>query len=249
VPNSAEHPPLNPHAQPPVGHPELAEVIDRQDPERLGRLRLRYQWPVAQPAEAETDWVRMTTPYSGDGKGQLFSPEVGSQVLVGYEQNRAEMPVVLGNMVHSQNKQNAFYSPADNHLKGLQTAGGNKFVMTDTKGDQKILISNSNNKGTAVEVGFKGDGSITIKSNGPVTVLSPSITLEASEKGEIKLHAKSITLDAEQDLKLTSKQNMRLEANELATEVHGTLQAHISSNLLVKADGQAKISSSDTDVI
>ena len=61
----------------------LAEVIDGADPQHLGRIRVRYYWPVKSPADAETGWVRVSTPYSGTGKGQLFTPEVGSQVLVG----------------------------------------------------------------------------------------------------------------------------------------------------------------------
>ncbi|RZL11006.1 MAG: hypothetical protein EOO62_12660, partial [Hymenobacter sp.] len=62
---------------------ELAEVIDTADPDHLGRVRVRYYWPVTDPTHAETDWVRALTPYSGDGKGQLFTPEIGSQVLMG----------------------------------------------------------------------------------------------------------------------------------------------------------------------
>ena len=250
VPSSAEHPPFNPYAQPPIGHPELAEVIDRQDPEHLGRLRLRYQWPVAHPAEAETDWVRMTTPYSGDGKGQLFSPEVGSQVLVGYEQNRAETPVVLGNMVHSQNKQNATYSPADNHLKGLQTAGGNKFVMTDTKGQQKILISNSNNKDTAIEVGFNGDGSVSIKSNGPISLTAGGdITLDS--KKDITITAgNNVTITAKKQVQVTAKEEgIALEAKQTLDLSAEDLTAGFRNNLLMTASAQAKIKSQDTDIL
>ena len=46
---------------------------------------MRFQWTVDQPADAESGWLRVTTPYSGDGKGHMFTPEVGSQVLVSYE--------------------------------------------------------------------------------------------------------------------------------------------------------------------
>lgn len=75
------------------------------------------------------------------------------------------------------------------------------------------MLSNSNKKGTAVEVSFKGDGSIIIKSNGPVTVLSPTITLEAGEKGSIKLHAKTITMEAEEEFAMSSKsKNISLKA-------------------------------------
>ena len=227
----------------------MAEVIDVADPQHLGRIRVRYYWPVEKPAAAETGWMRVSTPYSGHGKGQMFTPEVGSQVLIGYEHSAPDFPVVLGNLFHPQNPQKAKYTTADNHLKGLQTAGGNKVVMSDKKGEQTILLSNSNNKGTAVEVSFQGDGSITIKSNGPVTVLSPSITLEAGEKGEIKLHAKTISLDAEEGVDLTAKKTISLDTKELGLEVSSNMQAQVGSNLTLKAGGQAKLSSSDTDVI
>ncbi|RZK22724.1 MAG: hypothetical protein EOO56_07505 [Hymenobacter sp.] len=239
VPWSAEFPPLGPHRKGPVGNPELAEVIDLEDPLRMGRVRVRYYWPVAVPADAETDWLRVSTPYSGDGKGQLFTPELKSQVLVGYEQNRAEQPLILGNLFHPQNPQSAKYTNPSNRLKGLQTAGGNKVVMLDTKGAQNILISNSNKRETAVEISFKDNGSIHIRSHGPVTVTSPDITLEAGDKGEIKLHAKNITIDADENLKLLSgvkteatTQDFNLFATNTAT-VEATVNAQLTGGEVI----------------
>nr|GFB25952.1 hypothetical protein [Tanacetum cinerariifolium] len=151
----------------------------------LGQRRLDSCWRPGQgrriteiidkPVQAESGWLRVTTPYSGDGKGHLFTPEVGSQVLVNYEHGLPEFPVVVGNVFHP---------------------------------------------GTAVELGFKGDGSITIKSNGPVTVLSPTIALEAGEKGEINLHAKNITIKAEENLKLLS--GLKTEASTEEMEIYAT---------------------------
>jgi len=106
-------------------------------------------------------------------------PEVGSQVLIGYEHGMAEFPVALGNLFHPQNKQGKSYSPPANNLKGMQTAGGNKFVMSEVTGSQSILLSNSNMKDTAILVSFEGDGSITLKTNGPINLVSgDTITLE-----------------------------------------------------------------------
>jgi len=257
LPDAVSAPPPNPHYLVPVAQPELAEVIDLQDPRSLGRIRVRYYWSVGQPAEAESAWLRVSTPYSGAGKGQLFTPEVGSQVLVGYEQGQAEQALVLGNLFHAQNPQGATYTRASNHLKGLQTAGGNKLVMNDVAGAQTILLSNSNNKGTAVEVGFKGDGSITIKSNGPVTVLSPDIKLEAGDKGTIAMHAKSISLLAEETIKVVAKtqtveisaqEKVALTAKELAGS--GTRKASLSSNqeLALSGGARATLQSGETRV-
>ena len=109
------------------------------------------------------------------------------------------------------------YSTPENHRKGLQTAGGNKLVLNDAPGAQTILLSNSNNKGTAVEVGFQGDGRITIKSNGPVTVLSPDITLDAGDKGAIKMRAQTIALEAE-EITTVAKKTIRAKAKTISAK-------------------------------
>ena len=59
----------------------LAEVVDGADPQHLGRVR--FGWAVAAPGEAERGWLRVSTPCSGEGKGQPFTPQKGSQVLLG----------------------------------------------------------------------------------------------------------------------------------------------------------------------
>jgi type VI secretion system secreted protein VgrG len=206
LPEAVSAPPPNPHCAVPVAQPELAEVIDLQDPRSLGRIRVRYYWGVAQPADAESAWLRVSTPYAGNGKGQLFTPEVGSQVLVGYEQGQAEFALVLGNLFHPQNPQGASYTRANNHLKGLQTAGGNKFVMNDVAGAQTILLSNSNNKETGILVSFKGDGSIEINTNGPISLTAgKDITLQAG---------RNIVLQANENISLVAKKGVSVEAQE-----------------------------------
>ena len=132
----------------------------------------------------------MSTPYSGDGKGQLFTPEVGAQVLVGYEQGGPDVPLVLGNLFHPQNPQSAKYTNPYNRLKGIQTAGGNKVVVSEVAGAQTILPSNLNKKGTSILVSFQKDGSVNITTDGP------------------------INLTAGKDITLTAKHNIVLEASK-----------------------------------
>jgi uncharacterized protein involved in type VI secretion and phage assembly len=218
---------------------------------------VRYHWDVAKPADAETGWLRVSTPYSGDGKGQLFTPERGSQVLVGYEHGLAEWPVVLGNVFHPHNAQGANYSTPSNHLKGLQTAGGNKLVMSDVQGAQTILLSNSNKKGTSILVSFEGDGSVSITTNGPINLTSgDSISIAAK---------KNITLRAGEDIVLAADKNILAETKDesislraqkelLLTAVSDDLTleagakkvvAKAADNIEIAASGVAKISGSD----
>lgn len=235
-------PPANLLAVPPGAQSELADVIDLNDPKHLGRIRVRYHWDVKEPVDAESGWLRVSTPYSGDGKGQLFTPEKGSQVLVGYEQGLAEFPVVLGNLFHASNPQKAKYTNPDNHLKGLQTAGGNKVVMNDKKGAQTILLSNSNKKTTAITVSFENDGKVHIQSAGPVAVNGSTITLDAGAPGkgqkaytgQILMRAKTITMEAEEEIAATSKtKNVKIKAK---TEIAQLVE---EGTMTVKAKAKA----------
>jgi uncharacterized protein involved in type VI secretion and phage assembly len=218
---------------------------------------VRYHWPVEKPTDAETPWLRVLTPYAGDGKGQLFTPEVGSQVLMHYEHHRPEQALVLGNMFHAQNKQSASYTRPQNQLKGIQTSGGNKFVMSDAAGAQTILISNSNNKNTAISLSFKGDGSIDIKSNGPITINSgDSISIEAK---------KNISIAAGENISISARKEMVVETQEGSMDVRAqkklmltaqtenlTLEAsskkliaRATDNVEISASGVARISGQD----
>ena len=256
IPHLLEVPPIQPGYAPPQGQPELAEVIDDADPQQLGRLRVRYYWPVDNPRQAETDWLRVLTPYSGQGKGYLMKPEVGSQVLVAYQGSLAEQPFVLGNLFHAHNPQGAKYSPAQNNLKGIQTAGGNKFVMSEVAGAQTILISNSNNKGTSILVSFQGDGSVSITTNGPIDLTSgdnisleakksislragENIMLEARQAITIGTHEKDITVQAQKELQLRAVSNdLTIEAGSKKVVVKATNNIELTSSAVVKVSGQ-----------
>lgn len=217
-----DSPPANDYYAAPAAHPELAEVIDLEDPRKLGRIRVRFQWDVAKKQDAESGWLRVTTPYSGDGKGQLFTPEVGSQVLVSYEHGRADFPVVLGNLFHPKNKQDAAYTFDKNKVKSLQTAGGNKVVFHDEAGKERILISNgkSGKRETLLEVSFAQDGNILLKTKG-------NISLDAKTK--ISLTSKEISLKAEDKITLQANKKIVVDSS-------GTVDVQALNAL--KASGQ-----------
>ncbi|MDJ0366158.1 phage baseplate assembly protein V [Hymenobacter sp. H14-R3] len=83
----------------------------------MGRARVCYYWPVKN--DAETGWLRVSTPHAGNGKGQMFTPEVGSPVLVGYEQSQPEFALVLDNIFHPQNPRQTKHFPLKGSSKEL----------------------------------------------------------------------------------------------------------------------------------
>ncbi|MDJ0364703.1 type VI secretion system Vgr family protein [Hymenobacter sp. H14-R3] len=230
LPEGATGPPPNPYCAPPGAQPELAQVLDLADPKQLGRVRVRYYWGVAQASEAESGWLRVSTPYAGDGKGQLFTPEVGSQVLVGYEQGRAEFPVVLGNLFHARNPAGAKYShgPGGGEVKGIQTLAGNRLTFHDKKGEEKIVITSGQQKETVLEISFKGQGRIEIKTAGDISLRAgQNVRIEAGKKmslkaDELTLEAKTIQAKADSTVEVGAA-GAQLKMAGASTQIKGTL--------------------------
>ncbi|MDX6184111.1 phage baseplate assembly protein V, partial [Flavobacterium sp. Fl-77] len=68
-----------------------AQVKDNNDPEGLGRIKVQF---YGVSSNIVSEWIRMIQPHSGAGKGFYFIPEIGEEVLVGFEGNNVQNPYV-----------------------------------------------------------------------------------------------------------------------------------------------------------
>jgi type VI secretion system secreted protein VgrG len=135
----------------------------------------------------------------------------------------------------------------------------------DSPGQQKIIVSNSNNKGTAIEVGFNGDGSVSIKSNGPISLTAGgNITLTA--KKDIVLQAdNNITINAKNELTLTSQEqsvaikakmngtistdeSVSISAKKIDTSSLETTLLHAGDTMTIGATAVTEISGSEVEI-
>lgn len=250
VPESAQHPPRNPNVVNPLGETELAEVIANDDPDKLGRVRVKYQWSQGNQQDQESIWIRVGTFYTGQGKGGNFVPEIGAQVVVGYELNLAENPFVVTSLYPKPGEE-INYTSENNEKKVIGTRSGNTLLFYDKDGDQKIQIMNANKTDTHVVLSFKDDGKITIHAeNGLVEIKSKDLAIEASNGISIKaeqsfeLEANEIKLKANQNIALEASQNIQMKATS-ETKIEGTAGVKIKgAQLEAKADGMAEVSSS-----
>jgi type VI secretion system secreted protein VgrG len=133
-----------------------ARVVNHNDPRGMGRLQIQYDWMQSAP----TAWARMTTPHAGGGRGFMFMPEQGDEVLVAFEHGDPERPYIVGalwNGVDSAPRQgfwedqgteavgsNAVLVPLDigrNDIKRIMTRGGHHIQLVDVAGKESIVIS------------------------------------------------------------------------------------------------------------
>jgi type VI secretion system secreted protein VgrG len=231
IPDSLPLPPVYQDLHKPVGNIEIAEVVDNKDPDKLGRVKIKFYW---QSSDAESVWVRVSTLYSGVGKGILFTPEPGAQVIVGYEHSDPSQPVLLGSLYHKSDGET--YTSDDNRMKQLQTRGGNYIYFDDSDEEQLIVLSNENKNKTSVILSFKDNGTIEIKTEGSLSLEGKDISIKSDT---LKIQAnQTIEVDAKQSTKISTAQ-FKIDADaslELSTQ--GSLKMEGTS---VDVEGQAMI--------
>ncbi|UOX35477.1 phage baseplate assembly protein V [Flavobacterium sediminilitoris] len=130
VPDSVLSPPYGNVHHHPTADTQPAVVTDNNDPLGLGRIQVSFAWQKEQGTT--TPWVRMINPHAGGGKGMYFIPEIGEEVLVGFEAGNAEKPFILGAMYNGN--ESSSYATSGNDQKVIQTRSGTKIIMNDAEG-------------------------------------------------------------------------------------------------------------------
>ncbi|WP_406013998.1 VgrG-related protein [Streptomyces sp. NBC_00984] len=75
-------------------------VTDTHDPEGSGRVKVRFPWLSDEYA---SDWAR-TAQSGGTSGGEAFIPEVGDEVLVGFEHGHLDHPYVLAGLYNGKDR-------------------------------------------------------------------------------------------------------------------------------------------------
>jgi uncharacterized protein involved in type VI secretion and phage assembly len=114
-----------------------AEVADLDDPEKLGRVRVRYPHLDNQLS----DWARLVTLMAGPDRGVFFRPQQGDEVLVALEHNDPRRPYILGSMwskVDTPPRDDG--QPTQNNWRFFKSRSGHIIKLDDTQGKEKIEI-------------------------------------------------------------------------------------------------------------
>ena len=155
----------------------LAEVIEVDDPDRAGRVR------VGLPAfdDVESEWLPVLSLGAGEGKGLLCQPDTGDTVLVLYAADDPGRGVVLGGLF-------ADHLPGD--AAGVTGRAVRRFGWNTADG-QRLLL---NRDGDAVTIGNGAGSMIEITKDAVRLHAEADLTIEAPGK---KLTIRANTVDFE----------------------------------------------------
>ncbi|MGW4054199.1 VgrG-related protein [Streptomyces sp. NPDC004779] len=206
-----------------------ATVTDTQDPEGSGRVKVAFPWLSDEYA---SDWAR-TAQAAGTGGGEPYIPEVGDEVVVGFELGRLDRPYVLGGLYNGQDRpsgggtvdptsgavdRRAFASKGGHKLELLDAAGGARGVRLRT-GDGKLTID-LDQAGTAVTIG--SDGAVRITAKEKVSITASGGVSVAAERGALELSGESVSVTARQGVRVDGGQGEVRLATGGALDVRGS---------------------------
>lgn len=211
VPAGISIPPLNPYIAEPLAEPQIATVIDNKDPEKLGRIKVRFIWD-----QQPTTWLRVITPHAGPDRGCYFIPEVDEQVLVGFEFNNPDCPYIIGSLFHGAAKPQPWQDPKNNK-KAICTKSGNEICFNDEAGKEEIVIRNKES-GNEMSLSLSGEGKITIKS-----------------KGTIELSGRKISIKAQQSLECEAQGSLSIKAANASIESSAKMEINGGGLAEIKA--------------
>ncbi len=170
------------HSPGPLQELHLGVVLDNDDPEERGRVKLRL---AATGLEA---WAAVMVPGAGSGYGVSLLPRVGEQVVAAFV--GPDLPIVLGAVWSGGASQPADARPVDERYL-VQSPAGLKILLDDRQPSVTIETP----AGNRLVITDQGGGKVTIEQGGERVDISPG-NVGIAGSGIVSIEAAQVTISA-----------------------------------------------------
>jgi hypothetical protein len=218
-------------------------VTNLGDAEHAGMLRVKFPTLDASLVSA---WARFVAPSAGpDGRGLVMLPEIGDEVLVGFEEGDLHRPVILGGLYVGTDKKSAWpvsgknitdrrYTSIKGHVVMVQDGEGDpdnmfKVTIKGKKGDVVLRMGGDKAEVTTpddvpLELTCGGQSSIKFDGKGNIAIKGLKVTVEAQMGIEFKSDT-TLDVKAGTALSLQSQAQAELKGAMVNVTAQGPLAA------------------------
>jgi phage baseplate assembly protein V len=151
-----------------------AIVVDNVDPNKLGRVKVKFPTLPDQP---ESFWARLVMPMAGEKRGWMTIPEIDDEVLVAFMHGDFNHAIVLGSLYNGVDTPPYANEDGDNNLRVFQSRSGHRVTFDDTEGSERIEMITNNEE---IQIIWDASGKTLSVYSGK------DIILEAKDTFEIK---------------------------------------------------------------
>lgn len=176
--------------------------------DHFGRVKVYFHWDRYRKFAT---WIRVAHPAVGKGCGIQFTPRVGQEVIVHFEQGDPNRPIIIGALYNGMNKP-PFELPKNKTQSGIRSKAheicfedkkDKQFIQIKTKRDyfEKILGDRLTAVKNHQKIIIKGNALTQILKGSQKTVAKKSILLKSGDSTleitptAIKLNGKKIELN------------------------------------------------------
>lgn len=176
-----------------------AVVTNNQDPEKLGRVKVRFPWLADQQ---ESGWAPVAAPMAGKGYGTWLLPQVEDEVLVAFDRGDPRFPYVVGALWSKPAPPPDAGGGPRADVQVIRSRSGHVVRLDDRKDQEKIEITDKGGKNSIVistkdnAITLTCDGDLTLESKNGKLVLKGAKGVEATSKDAMKLEAKTVDVKA-----------------------------------------------------
>ncbi len=233
----SRYPPLQ---GPTTHHPGLVvgQVTSINDPNQTGRVKVRF--PGLSDSD-ESAWGRILSPGGGTNMGSVILPEVGDEVLVGFEHGDPRQPVILGGLYGSKSTIPKWPVKEGKVASRLFTSRlGHTIELSDgdSSADQYFMVQLAGQQHTLKIT--KEATNLEIPSGQALTVKAGDTQVAFSTSGDVTIKGSNITLQAQQNVKIEGLQVDVSAQSQL--QLQGQSQASMKGAILqLQSDGPASL--------
>ena len=196
-----------------------------------GEYRVEIELPLLQ-MPGQGVWARLSSFYASNKVGDVFYPEIGDEVVVGFMNQDPSYPIILGSL-YSKKIPPPVAPDEKNNKKAIVTRSKLEISFDD---QDKIIEINTPGK-NVIRLDDKA-GKITISdgSKNSVTLAKSGVTIESAASMTLKSKG-NMTLDAGANLKLSAKANASMDGLQVAHTAKGKFSANGNGMAELKSSG------------
>lgn len=112
----------------------VALVTDVEDPDGLGRVKVRFPWLADEP---QSNWCRVASVLAGPEHGLYFAPEIDTEALVAFEHGDFSFPYIVGYLWNGD----AVPPAAELQQRTIKSVSGNLIMLDDRDGEEGITLT------------------------------------------------------------------------------------------------------------
>lgn len=172
-------------------HPTI--VTDLVDPDRLGRIEVRFPTLGTDGDRDVRAWATLCSPYADDDQGLQVLPEVDSQVVVAFEAGNWRRPYIIGS---AWNGKAALPHAAarPNNIRVLRSRSKSKLEFDDTAGSEKVSMTMESGHRVVLDAGRQ---TVTVQHrNGSVIRMTPAGAIEIQATSTVDVRAVAVNVTA-----------------------------------------------------